>query len=179
MVPVQCPSCSHADSKVTDSRTADGAIRRRRACLACGARFTTYERIGVAGVLVAKRDGRREEFSREKLLAGMRQACAKRPIDAAELQRAVDRIALTVQGLGRSEIASAQIGDLVMDALRALDPIAYVRFACVYRSYADLGALQSAIDELRSTDRLSGCAAGQQPFSLSAKRLSQEPAVPA
>ena len=172
---MQCPTCGHGDSKVTDSRTADGAIRRRRACLACGWRFTTFERVGVAGVLVAKRDGRREEFSREKLLAGLRQACAKRPIDSAALQGAVDRIAVAVQGLGRSEVPSAQIGDLAMDALRSLDAIAYVRFACVYRSFADLGALQDALDELRLNGRMSGCGDGQPRPDVPAEPIDQEP----
>lgn len=146
---MQCPGCCGGESKVTDSRTVDGAIRRRRACLDCGARFTTFERIGVSGVFVIKRDGRREEFSREKLLAGLRQACVKRPIASSALQSAVDRIAKSVQSLGQPEIASARLGELAMDTLRELDPIAYVRFACVYRAFADLGALQSAIDELR------------------------------
>jgi transcriptional repressor NrdR len=146
---VQCPGCCGGESRVTDSRTVDGAIRRRRACLDCGARFTTFERIGASGVFVIKRDGRREEFSREKLLAGLRQACVKRPIESAALQAAVDRIAAAVQTLGQPEVASARLGELAMDTLRELDAIAYVRFACVYRAFADLGALQVAIDELR------------------------------
>jgi transcriptional repressor NrdR len=177
MSPVQCPTCSNGDSKVTDSRTADGAIRRRRACLACGWRFTTFERVGVAGVLVAKRDGRREDFSREKLLAGMRQACAKRPIDSVALQAAVDRIVVAVQALGRPEVSSAQIGDLAMDALRSLDPIAYVRFACIYRSFADLGALQDAIDELRSHGPLAGCTVPRPRLASPAERLNEESLV--
>jgi transcriptional repressor NrdR len=146
---VQCPGCCGGESRVTDSRTVDGAIRRRRACLDCGARFTTFERVGVSGVFVIKRDGRREEFSREKLLAGLRQACVKRPIESAALQAAVDRIAAAVQALGQPEVASARLGELAMNTLRELDAIAYVRFACIYRAFADLGALQIVIDELR------------------------------
>jgi len=147
---MQCPSCGHDASRVTDSRAVDSAIRRRRVCLACGARFTTFERVDAGAILVVKKDGRREEFQREKLLAGLRQACAKRPIDAAALQAIVDRVAATLRALGQAEVPSSHIGDLVMRELRQLDPIAYVRFACVYRAFADLGALQEAIDELHA-----------------------------
>lgn len=148
---MQCPCCAGSDSKVTDSRTVDAAIRRRRECLLCGARFTTYERVQIACVLVVKKDGRREEFDREKLLGALGQACAKRPIGSTAIQAAVDSIAAEVQGLGLAEVQSSRIGDLAMAALRRLDPIAYVRFACVYRAFADLGALQDVLDELHGS----------------------------
>jgi transcriptional repressor NrdR len=147
---VQCPVCEHHDSRVTDSRTVDSAIRRRRECLACGHRFTTYERVQPVGVLVVKKDGRREEFSREKVLAGVRKACEKRPLDAAAVEGLVDDVVEAVMSLGQAEVASAGIGELVMRGLQELDPIAYVRFACVYRAFTDLDTLRETLDELRA-----------------------------
>lgn len=150
-VPVQCPLCSHDDSRVTDSRTLDDAIRRRRECLRCAGRFTTYERVQPASVLVVKKDGRREEYSREKVLAGVRKACEKRPLDVAVIAELVEGISETVLCLGQPEVSSAGIGELVMRRLRELDQIAYVRFACVYRDFADLDVLRETIDELQAS----------------------------
>ncbi len=147
---MQCPVCEHHDSRVTDSRTVDAAIRRRRECLACGHRFTTYERVQPVGVLVVKKDGRREEFSREKVLAGVRKACEKRPLDAAAVEGLVDDVVEAVMSLGQAEVASAGIGELVMRGLQELDPIAYVRFACVYRAFTDLDTLRETLDELHA-----------------------------
>jgi transcriptional repressor NrdR len=150
---VQCPVCSYLDSRVTDSRTVDGAIRRRRECLRCNGRFTTYERVQPAGVLVVKKDGRREEFSRDKLLTGVRKACEKRPLEAGAIESLVDGVEATVVRIGQPEVPSAVIGELVMRGLRTLDQIAYVRFACVYRDFADIDSLREALDDLQSSTR--------------------------
>jgi transcriptional repressor NrdR len=151
---VKCPFCGFTDSKVTDSRTVDAAIRRRRECLRCNARFTTYERVQQAGVLLVKKDGRREEFSREKVLAGVRKACEKLPLEATAVEATVDAVETAVLGIGLSEVESARIGELVMSALRELDQIAYVRFASVYRSFTDIDSLREAIDELERSSPL-------------------------
>jgi transcriptional repressor NrdR len=145
---VECPYCSFLDSKVTDSRTVDGAIRRRRECLRCGARFTTFERVEAPTVMVVKRDGRRESFSREKILTGVRRACEKRPLEAGEIPALVTRVQNRVVGLGQAEVASELIGELVMRELRDLDEIAYVRFASVYRRFTDIETLRAVLDEL-------------------------------
>ena len=145
---MRCPFCNFEDSRVTDSRTVDDGIRRRRECLQCGARFTTYERIQSVGMLVVKKDGRREPFNRDKLLGGLRRACEKRPLEASALEELADRIESESQRLGVSEVPSAAIGEWAMDGLRELDQIAYVRFASVYRSFADLDSLREVLDEL-------------------------------
>lgn len=145
---MRCPFCDHEDSRVTDSRNVDNGVRRRRACLQCGARFTTYERVQATGVLVVKRDGRREAFSREKLLRGLRTACEKRPLEAGALEKLADEIEANFHDQGLSEVPSDAIGEWAMIALRALDQIAYVRFASVYRRFADLDSLRGVLDEL-------------------------------
>lgn len=145
---MQCPYCGGVDSRVTDSRMVDSGIRRRRECLQCTARFTTYERVQATGFLIVKRDGRREAFSREKLLRGLRTACEKRPLEASALEKLADDIEARLQQEGVSEAPSAVIGEWVMEGLRALDQIAYVRFASVYRRFADLDSLREVLDEL-------------------------------
>jgi transcriptional repressor NrdR len=144
---VKCPFCDFEDSRVTDSRTVDDGIRRRRECLRCNTRFTTYERIQTTGMLVIKKDGRREPFSREKLLAGLQRACQKRPLEAAAISSLADRIEARIQEEGLVEVPSAMIGEWAMEGLRDLDQIAYVRFASVYRSFADVGELRDILDE--------------------------------
>jgi transcriptional repressor NrdR len=146
---MRCQHCA-ADSKVVDSRVVGDGIRRRRQCLACGARFTTYERVESAVVLVVKRDGRREAFARDKLLAGVRRACEKRPLAAGVVEALVDTVEREVHARGVPEVASTTIGELVMERLRQIDDIAYVRFASVYRRFADLGSLRDVLDELES-----------------------------
>jgi len=153
---VQCPFCGYGDSRVTDSRTGDAGIRRRRECLRCNARFTTYERVQPVELLVVKKDGRREEFSRDKLLAGIRKACEKRPLDGAAIAGLVDGIETRLLNSGHTEVTSNSLGELVMTGLRDLDQIAYVRYASVYRAFADLDALREALDDLQ---RSSGHAA--------------------
>lgn len=133
-------------------RTGDG-IRRRRECMACGRRFTTYERVAPVNLLVVKQDGRREEFDRGKLMAGLRMACAKRPISAETLEQMVSEIEGELYGLGEAEVESRVIGGKVMERLRALDDVAYVRFASVYRHFADVESLADEIEDLLERKR--------------------------
>jgi len=136
---MQCPYCGSPDDKVVDSRTSrDGrAIRRRRECLACQKRFTTYEYIEDQPLVVIKSDGRREPFDRTKVLNSIRVACNKRPISVAQIEEAVDEIESKLEGLGEQEVPTKQIGELVMEYLRRTDEVAYVRFASVYRQFQD------------------------------------------
>jgi transcriptional repressor NrdR len=136
---MRCPKCGCQDDKVIDSRASrEGAtIRRRRQCIACGFRFTTYEEIEHAGLMVLKHDGRHEEFSKEKLLAGIRKACQKRPISPKVVEDMVNRIVDAVTEKYEHEVPSEVIGKLVMDALRGIDEVAYVRFASVYRRFQE------------------------------------------
>ncbi len=145
---MKCPYCEHADSRVIDSRESSDGIRRRRQCVACGQRFTTYERLQPQ-VFVVKKDQRREEFSKEKLLSGLRKACEKRPLPAATVEAVADEIENGLLGMGKAEIPSSVIGDMVMERLRELDKIAYIRFASVYRDFADLDELKSELETLR------------------------------
>lgn len=135
---------------MVDSRTGEHEIRRRRECEACGGRFTTYERVEMSPVRVVKKDGRREPFDREKVAAGVRRACEKRPVSAEAIDDLVSEVERRVRQSGQREVASAQIGEVVMELLRDLDQIAYVRFASVYRQFADVGALRRALDELEA-----------------------------
>jgi transcriptional repressor NrdR len=143
-----CPYCGFEDSKVVDSRSVGDGIRRRRECLKCGARFTTYERFQAVTFSVIKKDKRREEFSREKLVAGIRKACAKRPVSHQDIERLADQVESDLHQLGRVEVPSSAIGELVMRYLRDLDRIAYVRFASVYRKFADVESFKDEIDAL-------------------------------
>jgi transcriptional repressor NrdR len=136
---MRCPKCGGQEDKVIDSRASrEGAtIRRRRECTVCGHRFTTYEEVEHEGLMVLKRDGRREEFSREKLLAGLRKACQKRPVSPKALEDLVDHIVAAVTGKYESEVPGEAIGKMVMEGLRELDDVAYVRFASVYRRFQE------------------------------------------
>lgn len=137
---MQCPKCNHNGTKVVDSRPADGgnSIRRRRECEHCNFRFTTFERLEQSPILVVKKDGNREEFSREKLLRGIRRACEKRPIPAEEQERVVNEIERKIRDEGKSEVGSTEIGEYVMSELAELDDVAYIRFASVYREFKDI-----------------------------------------
>ncbi|MSP14687.1 MAG: transcriptional repressor NrdR [Chloroflexi bacterium] len=146
---MRCPFCSHDDTKVIDTRQIGDGIRRRRECLQCEQRFTTYERMAPVSLMVQKSDGRREEFNRDKLLRGLRVACAKRPISTETIENLVSDIETSLFGLGQSEISSQQIGELVMARLRDLDDVAYVRFASVYRRFTDLDSLISEVEALK------------------------------
>jgi transcriptional repressor NrdR len=133
---------------VTDSRAADDGIRRRRQCIACGERFSTYETVQLSTVQIVKRDGRREEFNREKLLSGLRKACAKRNVAVAQIEAAVNDIEAQIAAENAAEIPSTWLGELAMDALRKLDHIAYIRFASVYRPFTDIESLKDAVAAL-------------------------------
>ncbi|MDI9440661.1 MAG: transcriptional regulator NrdR [Firmicutes bacterium] len=148
---MRCPFCLHLDSKVLDSRqTEEGAsIRRRRECMACHKRFTTYERLDEIPFMVIKKDGRREPFSRTKILNGMVRACEKRPISIETLEEAVSDIEGQVRSRLDREISSESIGELVMDKLRELDDVAYVRFASVYRQFKDIDRFIEELQQLR------------------------------
>jgi transcriptional repressor NrdR len=123
-------------------------VRRRRKCLACNARFTTYERVQPHDIFVIKKDGRREAFRRDKLLLGIRKACEKRPLPTGAIDKLVDAIEAELYKAGKSEVPSSHIGDLVMEGLKKLDHIAYIRFASVYRQFADIGDLKQEVDSL-------------------------------
>ncbi len=146
---MNCPFCSNNNDRVVDSRESrDGAtIRRRRECLDCNRRFTSYEQIEAIPYLVVKTDGRREEFSRTKLLSGLMRACEKRPIPARKQEDIVELVEQRLHLKEEREISTQEIGATVMDELRELDPVAYVRFASVYRKFEDIGAF---VDEVRS-----------------------------
>ena len=145
---MRCPFCTHVESRVLDSRAGVSDIRRRRECERCGARFTTYERVENCAVRVVKKDGRREPFAREKLAAGVQRACEKRPLATDAVEALVSEVERRLRELAQPELQSAVIGELVMERLRDLDQIAYVRFASVYRSFADLDSLRRELDRL-------------------------------
>jgi len=145
---MNCPYCGGSGSRVIDSRPLDEGVRRRRKCLSCGARFTTYERVQSRNIFVVKKDSRREEFSRDKLSSGIRKACEKRPLPTGAIDKLIDNIEAELYRLGKAEISSSIIGDLVMQGLKKLDHIAYIRFASVYREFDDIGVLKEAVDNL-------------------------------
>jgi transcriptional repressor NrdR len=149
---MRCPQCGTRDTRVVDSRDLDEAatIRRRRECPSCIARFTTYERVEAARLVVVKRDGTRQEFDRDKLAAGLAKALTRRPVPDDAAERAADSIETELRGSGQSEIPSSRVGALAMDRLRALDHIAYIRFASVYQSFEDLEDLKREVDQLLS-----------------------------
>jgi transcriptional repressor NrdR len=147
---MNCPYCGYHDSKVTDSRDVNDGVRRRRQCLSCGSRFTTYERLQPASLFVIKKDERREEFDRNKLLAGIRKACEKRPLPTGAIEKLVDDIESELYRLGKAEVPSELIGDMVIEQLKKLDHIAYIRFASVYREFTDISALKQEVDTLLS-----------------------------
>ena len=147
---MKCPFCQHVDSKVVDSREAqDGdSIRRRRECLRCQRRFTTYEKIDVVMPMVVKKDGRREDWDRDKILAGLHRACEKRPVSADTIEDIATAIERRVQDAGTREIPSSVIGEAVITELKDLDDVAYVRFASVYKSFRDIDEFLSALESL-------------------------------
>lgn len=147
---MRCPKCACVDDRVIDSRTSreGSTIRRRRECIQCGHRYTTYEEVEAQPLMVVKRDGRREAFSREKLLNGVRRACEKRPVSPQAVAEMVDRIAEDVHGGFEGEISSMAIGERVMEGLRALDGVAYVRFASVYRRFEEATDFVQAVKKL-------------------------------
>ena len=152
---MNCPFCGHLNDKVIDSRESKegDAIRRRRQCLACERRFTTYERIDEVPYMAVKKDGRREKFDRQKVLAGLLKACEKRPVSMAKLSELVDRVEARVTDSPDREISTIDIGEILMETLKSLDKIAYVRFASVYRDFQDE---QAFFNELKNLMRQKG-----------------------
>jgi transcriptional repressor NrdR len=157
---MRCPYCGFQDSRVIDSRESEEGVRRRRECASCGERFTTYERPQATGLMVVKKDGRREEFTRDKLLLGIRKACEKRPLAMGRLEALVDAIEVALYEQGLAEVSSRQIGEMAMEELRALDQIAYIRFASVYRQFTDIDELK---DELRMLEETPLRGGAEQP----------------
>ena len=147
---MKCPYCGHLGDKVVDSRESrEGeVIRRRRECLECGRRFTSYERIDEIPYMVVKKDGSREKFERQKLIAGLLKACEKRPVSVSTVEAVADRIETTLQDRPEREMATKEIGEAVMDELRQLDKVAYVRFASVYRHFRDIGEFMTELKDL-------------------------------
>ncbi|MBE0684352.1 MAG: transcriptional repressor NrdR [Chloroflexi bacterium] len=146
---MRCPYCKHHDSKVLDtSHDSHGGIRRRRECLKCRQRFSSYERPILATPLIIKQDGAREEFDREKLARGIRISCAKRPVSAADIERMIGHVETQLQKMGKAEVSSRVVGDLVMTTLKEVDQIAYIRYAIVYLGLDDLKSIRTEIDQL-------------------------------
>ncbi len=147
---MRCPQCGERETRVVDSRDLDDSatIRRRRECAACATRFTTYERVEAARLVVVKRDGTRQEFDRDKLASGLRKALTRRPVTAGAADAAADEIEAILRASGLNEVPSSKVGALAMDQLRAIDQIAYIRFASVYQSFEDLEALKREVDTL-------------------------------
>ena len=145
---MNCPFCSNEEHRVVDKREANEATRRRRECLRCKKRFTTYERIEPFNLVVVKKDGRREPFNREKLRSGMIKACEKRPIPQEKIDVAVDEIEAELRSEEKKEVSSTHVGELVMRKLKKLDKVAYIRFASVYRQFADLESFEKELKKL-------------------------------
>ena len=149
---MKCPYCAHLGDKVVDSRESKEGevIRRRRECLECGKRFTSYERIDEIPYMVVKKDGTRERFERQKLIGGLLKACEKRPVSVAALETIADRVEATLQERPEKEIGTSEIGAFVMEELKSLDKVAYVRFASVYRQFRDIGEFMNELKDLLS-----------------------------
>ena len=150
---MRCPQCGDRETRVVDSRDLDDAatIRRRRECGACSMRFTTYERIEAARLIVVKRDGGRQEFDRDKLASGLRKALTRRPVSDQAAEQAADAIEIELRAAGVTEVPSQRIGTLAMERLRGIDQIGYIRFASVYQSFEDLADLKREVDSLYAT----------------------------
>jgi transcriptional repressor NrdR len=173
---MRCPHCSTTENRVVDSRMSKGgsAVRRRRECVSCGARFTTYEYVEERPIRVIKRDGTPEEFDRNKVLRSLRIACAKRPVDPEQIEELADRIQDELNRRGGGDIDSAVIGELIMDALKPLDRVAYVRFASVYRNFQDIDEFQDVVEDLNTLERREAISRHQEELPL-----PSDPAAPA
>ena len=152
---MKCPYCGYSESKVIDSRPADenSSIRRRRECLSCGMRFTTYETVESLPMVVVKKDGSRQSFDRRKVLGGMIRACEKRPVPLAELEKIAEEIEQDLQNSMEREISTEAIGEKVMERLRNVDQVAYVRFASVYRQFKDIDTFMTELNKLLADNR--------------------------
>ena len=147
---MKCPYCSRPDTRVIDSRPAEdgNSIRRRRSCDACGKRFTTYEKIETIPLIIIKKDNNREQYDRGKIESGVLRACYKRPVSAADIQRTIDQIETKIFSMEEKEVESSAIGEIVMEELKALDEVAYVRFASVYREFKDVNTFMAEIKKI-------------------------------
>mgnify|MGYP001560699648 CR=1 FL=1 len=147
---MRCPNCGHKEDKVVDSRATqeESAIRRRRECLNCGKRFTTYEYVEEVSLMVVKKDNRREPFDRQKILSGMLKACEKRPISIDKIEEAALQIERQIQKKYEREVLASRIGELVVEKLKAMDDVAYVRFASVYRQFKDVNQFMQELNEM-------------------------------
>lgn len=152
---MRCPYCGYKEDKVVDSRATqeDSAIRRRRECLQCGKRFTTYEYIEELSVMVIKKDGRRQPFDRQKIMAGIVRACEKRPISVEKIEDTIAQVEHAIQKRGSREVESWRIGELLMDKLKKLDDVAYVRFASVYRQFRDVGQFMEELKGMLAKEK--------------------------
>jgi transcriptional repressor NrdR len=152
---MKCPYCTRINNKVIDSRLSKDSrmIRRRRECLDCGRRFTTYEKLEEILPMIVKKDGRREPFDREKIISGIRKACQKRPVGSAQIEEFVDGLEQYLQELGRKEVPSSEIGERVINRLREWDEVAYVRFASVYRQFKDINEFMAELEDVLRSRR--------------------------
>jgi transcriptional repressor NrdR len=152
---MKCPYCGYKEDKVVDSRATaeESAVRRRRECLKCGKRFTTYEYIEEASLMVIKKDSRREPFDRKKLLAGITKACEKRPVSMEKMEEIATLVERAIQKKSDREVPSARIGELVMEKLKTLDDVAYVRFASVYRQFKDVGQFMTELKDILNKEK--------------------------
>lgn len=147
---MRCPFCGHDEDRVIDSRPSEEgtAIRRRRECISCGNRFTTYEKVETLPLLVVKKDGTRQVFDRAKLFSGIMKACEKRPVSTSQIEKLVDSIESSAQNSLKRELSSGEIGEMVMDGLKHIDEVAYVRFASVYRQFRDVNSFMKELNEI-------------------------------
>ncbi len=152
---MKCPFCGYKEDRVVDSRATseESAVRRRRECLKCGKRFTTYEYVEEVSLMVIKKDGRREPFDRKKILAGVMRACEKRPVNVEKMGEIVTQVERAVQKKSDREVSSSRIGELVIDRLKAIDDVAYVRFASVYRQFKDVGQFMEELKDILRKER--------------------------
>jgi len=152
---MKCPFCSYKEDKVVDSRSTaeESAVRRRRECLKCGKRFTTYEYVEEVSLMVIKKDGRHEPFDRKKLLAGVMKACEKRPISMEKMEEVITQVERAIQKKSDREVSSSRIGELVMEKLKVLDDVAYVRFASVYRQFKDVGQFMQELKDMLDKEK--------------------------
>ncbi|MBM3246324.1 MAG: transcriptional repressor NrdR [Candidatus Omnitrophica bacterium] len=157
---MKCPYCGYKEDKVVDSRSTqeESAIRRRRECLKCGKRFTTYEYIEEASLMVIKKDGRREPFDRKKILGGIIKACEKRPVSMEKMEEIATAVERAIQKKSDREVAASRVGELVMEKLKQLDDVAYVRFASVYRQFKDVGQFMVELKDILNKEKQRRCA---------------------
>ena len=153
---MRCPFCGHDEDRVIDSRPSEegAAIRRRRECIACGNRFTTYEKVETLPLLVVKKDGARQSFDRAKLFSGIMKACEKRPVTTEQIEKLVDSIESSAQNSLKRELSSREIGEMVMNGLKQIDEVAYVRFASVYRQFKDINTFMDELNKLLNDKKI-------------------------